>query len=167
MSAIVKSIDHTALQALAQSGEIRETEAESTPKGWKVIVQLGRERRELTAQRSGQARIFKRLDTVTKYLNEAGIEKFSVNTTHYSPTAIATTLRPDRSSAMKDAHEAARYDAWFKDQVQESIDDESPVFSHKEVSAMFDKKKAALMATMSPGELSQLETMRSARKSRR
>ena len=166
MSAIVKAIDHTALQALAQSGEIRETEAESTPKGWKVVVRLGRERRELTAQKSGQTRLFKKLDTVTKYLNEAGIEKFHVNTEHYSPTAIASNLRPDRSTAMKDAHEAARYDAWFKEQVQASIDDDSPVFSHKEVNSMFEKKKAALMAAMSAEELSQLEMLRSLRKSR-
>ncbi|WP_407830903.1 antitoxin PaaA2 family protein [Verminephrobacter eiseniae] len=45
---------------------------------------------------------------------------------------------------MKRAHEAAAYDAWFREQVQASIDDPRPSMSDEEVRAMSAKRKAAL-----------------------
>ncbi|WP_407830643.1 antitoxin PaaA2 family protein [Verminephrobacter eiseniae] len=47
-------------------------------------------------------------------------------------------------SRLKRAHEAAVYDAWFREQVQASIDDPRQSMSDEEVRAMFAKRKAAL-----------------------
>ena len=41
--------------------------------------------------------------------------------------------RPDNSATLKATHEAARYDRWFRAQVQESLDDPSPSIPHEEV----------------------------------
>ncbi|MBS9435035.1 hypothetical protein [Photorhabdus hainanensis] len=57
----------------------------------------------------------------------------------------STPNRPDRVEALKRAHEAALYDAWFRKQVQAAIDDPHPCVPHEEVKARFAAKKAALL----------------------
>lgn len=52
--------------------------------------------------------------------------------------------RPDRAEALKRAHEAAAYDAWFREQVQASIDDPRPDIPHDAVEAKFAAKREAL-----------------------
>ena len=41
--------------------------------------------------------------------------------------------QPDCSAALKRAHEAAAYDAWFREQVQASLNDPRPSIPHAEV----------------------------------
>lgn len=55
-----------------------------------------------------------------------------------------TTRRPDRSEALKRTHEAAAYDAWFREQVQASLDDPRPSVPDDEACARFATRKAAL-----------------------
>ncbi len=50
-------------------------------------------------------------------------------------TIDKTARRPDRSEALKHAHEAAAYDAWFREQVRASIDDPRLSIPHAEVMA--------------------------------
>ncbi|MCC8373045.1 hypothetical protein ABLB90_04535 [Photorhabdus bodei] len=47
--------------------------------------------------------------------------------------------------ALKRAHEAALYDAWFRKQVQSAIDDPQSSVPHEEVKTRFAAKKAALL----------------------
>ncbi|WP_446662251.1 antitoxin PaaA2 family protein, partial [Escherichia coli] len=53
--------------------------------------------------------------------------------------------RPDRAEALKRAHEAAAYDAWFREQVQAAIDDPRPALSHEEAKSLFAARKKALL----------------------
>ena len=53
--------------------------------------------------------------------------------------------RPDRAEAMKQTHSnAAAYQKWFREQVQESLDDPRPNVPHAQVQSEMAKKKAAL-----------------------
>jgi hypothetical protein len=53
--------------------------------------------------------------------------------------------RPDRAEAMKQTHSnAAAYEKWFREQVQESLDDSRPNVPHAEVQKEMAEKKAAL-----------------------
>ncbi|MBJ7263300.1 MAG: hypothetical protein JHC61_05985 [Burkholderiaceae bacterium] len=52
--------------------------------------------------------------------------------------------RPDRAAALKRAHEAAAYDAWFRAQVQEALDDPSPAISNEDASAYMERVFAEL-----------------------
>jgi hypothetical protein len=45
---------------------------------------------------------------------------------------------------MRHAHEAAAYDKWFREQVQESLDDPRPNVPHAQVQKEMAGKKAAL-----------------------
>ena len=44
--------------------------------------------------------------------------------------------------------DAEAHDRWFRAQVQEALDDPRPAIPHEEVKAYFDKRKAALLATL-------------------
>lgn len=160
-----ETIDHSTLRELADAGGIDETHVKNTGQGWVVIIRSGHRTRQLTTNRSRQARVFKRLETLTGYLVETGIKKFDVDAQAFVAGATSST-RPDLSRALKARHEAAAYDAWFRQQIQEAIDDPSPAIPHAEVKAHFDRKKADLIASMSPEEQSQLAALRLSRRKR-
>lgn len=53
--------------------------------------------------------------------------------------------RPDKSAALKATHEAARYDRWFRSQVQDALDDPRPSIPHDEVEAEWAIERAGLL----------------------
>jgi hypothetical protein len=61
--------------------------------------------------------------------------------------------RPDRAEAMKQTHSnAAAYEKWFREQVQESLDDLRPNVPHAQVQMEMADKKAALRKRLAGGE---------------
>jgi hypothetical protein len=139
-----ETIDHTALVKLVESGAVNATHILAKQGGWAVQVQHGSQTHSLAAQRSQQIRLFKRLETLVIYLQGIGISHFDVDTSGYDPLQVKTYSRPDRSEAMKHAHEAAAYEEWFKNQVQASIDDPRPSVSDEEVRRIFAAKRDAI-----------------------
>lgn len=140
-----ETIDHTTLARLAEAGAVRSAHIIGQAGGWGVLVKYGMTERALAAQRSHQVRIFRKFDTLVRYLKGVGIAKFEVDAVNYDSDSIkASTRRPDRTAAMKAAHEAAAYDKWFRGQVQEAIDDPRPSIPHEEVAAEFAGRRAAL-----------------------
>ncbi len=78
------------------------------------------------------------------YLKDIGIAHFEVDAALYDPLAASSRTRPDRSLALKRAHEAAAYETWFREQVQASLDDQRPAIADEEARRIFAAKKAAL-----------------------
>lgn len=129
-----ETIDHSTLSRLAEAGTLRSTHITGQHGGWSVVVKYGMAERTLAAQRSQQARVFRKFETLVNYLKGLGIDRFDVDTVNYDPQSLTRTRnRPDRSAAMKAAHEAAAYDTWLKAEVQEAIDDSDPSIPHEEV----------------------------------
>ncbi|MBP2489407.1 hypothetical protein JOH50_005202 [Rhizobium leguminosarum] len=62
--------------------------------------------------------MFKRMDTLVSYLKDVGISQFDVDAADYAPE---TAPRPDRAAALRRTHEAAEYDKWFRQQIEEAI----------------------------------------------
>ncbi|QXI15475.1 hypothetical protein [Pseudomonas hamedanensis] len=139
-----ETIDHSTLARLVGNGSVNSTNIVAKPGGWSIEIQHGREKCLLTAQRSGQVRLFKRLETLVTYLQGLGIRQFNVDATGYDPLQLKTYARPDRSEALKQAHEAAAYEEWFKRQVQISIDDPRPSVSDEDARRIFAAKRDAL-----------------------
>ncbi|HEV7777590.1 MAG TPA: hypothetical protein VGO76_12050 [Luteibacter sp.] len=141
---IPETIDHSTLCRLAEAGAVRETHVVGQRGGWSVLVRYGTLERALAAQRSRQVRLFRKLETLVGYLKDIGIAHFEVDSVLYDPSAARTGTRPDRSLALKRAHEAAAYETWFREQVQASLDDERPAISDEDARRIFAAKKAAL-----------------------
>lgn len=140
-----ETIDHSTLHKLVESGVVDAAQVMGTQGGWSLTVKYGRTERPLAAQRSRQVRLFKRLETVVNYLKEMGISRFEVDASNYNPYSQQQTTRPDRAEALKRAHEAAAYDAWYREQVQVAIDDPRPAVSHDEAKRQFAARKKALL----------------------
>ncbi len=138
------TIDHGTLSRLVEAGAVRGAHVVGQSGGWAVMVKYGMTERPLAAQRTRQVRLFRKLETLVSYLRAIGIARFDVDAANYDTNTATASRRPDRSEALKRAHEAAAYDAWFRDQVQQSIDDPRPSVSDEEARAMFAKRRAAL-----------------------
>jgi len=131
---------------MAQTGLIDAAHIVGRPGGWAVQVSINDQEHILTAQRSGNARLFKKLETLVSYLQELGIEYFNVDTSSYDPKMLKTYQRPDRAQALKQAHEAAAYETWFHAQVEASLQDSTPVTEDDEARRLFAARRAALKA---------------------
>lgn len=139
-----ETIDHTTLHRLVEVGAVRAAHVVGTPGGWALTVKFGLNERPLAAQRSRQIRLFKKLETLVSYLKDVGIVQFDVDASNFSPESQDRNTRPDRSAALKRAHEAVAYDTWFREQVQTSIDDPRPAVSDEEARRRFAARKNIL-----------------------
>ena len=142
----ILQLDHANLSRLAESRRINATHIVGQPGGWAVQVDVDDQEHVLTAQRSGNVRLFKKLETLVSYLHDLGIDHFEVDSSIWDARQTATYQRPDRAQALKRAHEAAAYDAWFSEQVEASRRDSSPALDDEEVEKYFAARRAELRA---------------------
>lgn len=140
-----ETIDHSTLHRLVEAGAVRAAHVVGMSGGWALTVKFGSNERPLAAQRSRQIRLFKKLETLVSYLKDVGIAQFDVDASNYNPESQYRNARPDRSEALKRAHEAVAYNAWFREQVQASIDDPRPPVSDDEARRRFAARKNDLL----------------------
>ena len=124
-----------------------------------VSVQTQRDEGILVTSKK-QPRRFADPRKALQLLRGIGLNECRINATDWHPEAHALekVARPDRSAALKAAHEAAQadadYDKWFRAKVQESIDGladgsnkpytpEEWAVRRAEIMARFSGKKAA------------------------
>lgn len=137
-------LDHANLSRMAESGRINATHIVGHPGGWAVQVDINHQEHVLTAQRSGNVRLFKKLETLVTYLLDLGIDHFVVDASTFDPGQVTTYQRPDRAQALKRAHEAAAYETWFHEQVTTSLEDTVPVMDDEEAERLFAARRATL-----------------------
>jgi hypothetical protein len=144
-----ETIDHSTLSRLVEAGAVHGAHVVGQTGGWSIVIRYGKTESPLAAQRSRQVRLFKRMDTLVSYLKDVGISQFDVDAAHYAPE---TTARPDRAEALRRAHEAAEYDRWFREQVEEAIreaDDPNAVWiPHEVVKEEMARERAKLLARL-------------------
>lgn len=139
-----ETIDHPTLARLVETGSVSAAHIVGQQGGWKIQVRYGAHEPSLSAQRSRQIRLFKKLETLVAYLQGVGIHHFDVDASDYDPVKVKTYTRPDRAQALKRAHDAVAYEDWFKEQVQISIDDPRPSLSDEDARRQFAAKRDAL-----------------------
>jgi hypothetical protein len=126
-----------------EAGAVRCAHVVGHGSGWTIAARYGLTERFLSAKR-GDVRVFRKLETLVSFLRDMGINRFEVDAAGFDPNSVERTTRPDRSVALKEAHEAAAYDRLFRAQVQESLDDPRPNVSHAQVQKDMAARKAAL-----------------------
>ncbi len=114
-----QTIDHSTLSRLVETGAVRDAHVVGQHGGWKIVVKADKDNTyTLTAQRKNEVRLFKKMDTLIGYLKGVGISRFAVDAAAFAPEPVT---RPDRSVAMKQTHEAATHDKWFREQVEKGL----------------------------------------------
>ncbi|MFJ4156390.1 hypothetical protein ACIPZF_16525 [Pseudomonas sp. NPDC089752] len=139
-------LDHANLSRMVENGRINATHIVGQPGGWAIQVDVNHQEHVLIAQRSGNVRLFKKFETLVSYLLEMGIDHFEVDTSAFDPGQMSTYQRPDRAQALKRAHEAAAYDAWFVDQVEASLEDPARPMEDEEAERLFAARRSELKA---------------------
>jgi hypothetical protein len=152
-----ETIDHSTLSQLAAVGALQRARVVGRLGGWTLLVTLSSGERALAAQRGKQARVFKRMETLTSYLKGVGISRFDVDSAGFVPEATASRARPDRAVALRNAHRASAHDAWFKAQVAIALDEadapETEWISADAASAAWTKKRRALAGRGASGPI--------------
>lgn len=102
----------------------------------------------LAKARSSEPRPFGNPVTAITLLRELGITIGQFDTREWNPAERMPQARAGdrRAQALRQAHEAAAYNAWLADEIQAAIDDPRPELTHAEVIAGMDAEIAAVMA---------------------
>jgi hypothetical protein len=143
-----KTIDHGTLRRLVEAGAHVGAEVVGSGGSWGIVINYGRSSQTLAATR-GRPKTFRQFETLAGYLKELGIVEYRVNAAEFEPGGTQKKA-PDRRSVtaserMKRAHEAAAYDAWFREQVQASIDDPRPSLRDEQARTHLAARRQALL----------------------
>lgn len=143
----IETIDQATLSELVEAGAISKANIVGETGGWSVRVKSGKTNKFLRTQKKRQIRLFKKMDSLVDYLKNMGISHFDVDATSYKPEIKS---RPDRSQALRQAHEAVAHDKWFRKKVEEGIklarSPDAVWIDHEDVVSAIANKKAQLLA---------------------
>jgi len=133
-----KVVKLATLRELVEAGSVRSASIIGLPGGYAIQVRFGLSDRALAA-RTGDVRIFSKIDGAAKTLRSLGVVKAELDTSGYSPGSVLSKRRPDRTQALKDAHKSALHDKWFRSQVELAVTEaDSPTALWHEHDKMFD-----------------------------
>lgn len=140
------TIDTAMAKRMVDASAIQGASIIGQPGGWGVILKFGVTEKPLGAQRTDQPRIWRSLDRCMDYLKtELHITRVDLlDASNHSDAADKATVRTDTSERMRQAHAAAAYDKWFREQVQTAMDDPAPGIAHEDVKQKFASRRAAL-----------------------
>jgi len=120
--------------------------------GWSVMLKLGATEKLLAAQRTDKPRIWRSLDRCVEYLKtELHIARFDLlDATNFSAVAaVGSKAHASAAARLRNAHEAAAHDRWFREQVDiglaEADDPETQWVDNDEANESWAKKRAALL----------------------
>ena len=146
------TIDTAMAKRMVEAAAIRGAAIIGQPGGWSVILKLGMAEKPLGTQRTGKPRLWRSLDRCVQYLkNEMCIARFELlDATNYSDVVVVGgRARADASKRLRNAHEAAAHDKWFRVQVEQSLaeadDPNTKWISNEEANKTWAKKRAGLV----------------------
>ena len=101
-----ETINHNALKFMVEADAINKAIAVAHADKWSLHIQYGSDEirtKTVIAKNSGKTRIWRKLDTLAKYLLDLGVYTFETDVTKYDPTK-QTLRRPDSAAALKRTH---------------------------------------------------------------
>ena len=143
-----KTIDHGTLRRLVDAGVHVGAEVVASGGSWVIVINHGGSSQKLVATR-GRPKTFWQFETLASYLRALGIVQYRVNAAELQPGWGIHKRAPDRrrvtaSEHLKRAHKAAAGGAWFREQVQASIDDRRPSVGSGQARAYMAARRQAL-----------------------
>ena len=143
-----RTIDHGTLRRLVDAGVHVGAEVVGSGSSWISVINHGRSSQTLAATR-GRPKTFRQFETLARYLKALGIVQYRVNAAEFQPGSGIQKEAPDQRSVtalehLKLAHEAAACGAWFREQVQASIDDPRPSVGNDQARTYMAARRQAL-----------------------
>ena len=121
-TALPEIIDGKAVQSLVEAHAIRGATVLGQRGGWAVLVRYGALERAVAAQRAKTPRLWRNLTTAAAFVrDELGLARFEVDAQAHEPDPLARR-RPDQAERLRQQRQAAEHDAWFRGEVQKTLD---------------------------------------------
>jgi len=146
------TIDTAMAKRMVEASAIQGASIIGQPGGWSVILKLGLREQPLGAQRGDKPRTWRSLDRAVAYLKkELQIARFDLlDATNHAPAELLPgKSRQDASERLRNAHEAATHDKWFREQVEHAIQEadapDAQWVSVADAKASWRKKRAELL----------------------
>lgn len=145
------------LRATTDAGGVLGVTLQAQGPAFLIKIETRRGDRLLATTRNREPRKFVDPRKAMLLLRDLGIRDMRIDGAQWRPEEadLEKTARPDRAQAMKQAHEAAAHDKWFREQVAQGLeeaDDPATVWvSQEEASASWAKKRAELLARVEGG----------------
>jgi len=98
-------INHNALTHLIEADAVSIVIVKAVGDTWALTVQVGDTLKIVMAKNSGKPRVWRKLDTLAKYLKDLGVEKFHTDVSKYDPSQ-KSLRRPDSSNTLKQTHKS-------------------------------------------------------------
>ncbi len=152
-----ETINHNALKFMVEADAINKVIAIAHADKWSLRIQYGSDEiktKTVIAKNSGKTRVWRKLDTLAKYLLDLGIYTFETDVTKYDPTK-QTLRRPDSAAALKRTHSAHQklveqnssvLPAYDSDAIIRKSQDASP----SEVRESWEKRRARILEEANP-----------------
>ncbi|MEE9445539.1 MAG: hypothetical protein V3V19_07730 [Cocleimonas sp.] len=99
------TINHNALKHLIEANSVKSATAVAKNDTWFLQVVAGDTKKTVMAKNSGKPRIWRKLETLTKYLKGLGLDYFIIDASNYDPS-IKSLQRPDSAAILKRTHKA-------------------------------------------------------------
>jgi hypothetical protein len=117
------TIDTAMARQMVEACAIRGASIIGQAGGWSVMLKMGLTEKPLGTQRTDKPRTWRSLDACVGYVtNELRIFRLDgLDASNFSKGDDSRKVRADSSARLKRAHEAAAYDKWFIEQVEEGI----------------------------------------------
>lgn len=145
---MLKFITPNTLKELVAADAVRSAEVLGEKGGYVVLIKYGQAERVVAARDNTgniKRRTFASLDSVDNFLRKTvHIVDYHVASANFEP-APRQARYEQNAERMKEVHESAAYDKWFRAQVQEALDDPRPAVSHEEVKKEFAALRAELV----------------------
>ena len=141
------SINHNALTLLIEADAITVATAKANDDIWTLSILVGNTEKTVMAKNSGKARIWRKLDTLAKYLKKLGLSKFEIDVSNYDPDQKSLT-RPDSAASLKRTHQAhkARKINRLRDAKVAPIEASSP----ERIKEKWEERRARILAEENP-----------------
>ena len=118
-----QTVDTAMAKRLVQALAVRGASIIGQPGGWSVILKIGTTEQALGAQRTNKPRTWRSLDRCVEYLKtELHLARFELlDATQHSDVELVGNSRSDTSERMRQTHQAAAYDKWFRAEVSAGV----------------------------------------------
>lgn len=143
-----EGINHNALKLLIEACAVDSATVIANADRWALNITFGGTEKTILAKNSGKARIWRKLDTLAKYLSALGIYSFKTDLTHYDPSK-KTLTRPDSAAILKQTHEAHRSQQ-EKEAIQEPLSMIDKKASPDSVKANWEQRRARILKQENP-----------------
>lgn len=152
----LETINHSALKFLVEADAVNQVTAIAHADKWSLRVRFGaigdEKEKTVVAKNSGKTRVWRKLDTLAKYLLDLGIQKFETDVRKYDPSK-QTLRRPDSAASLKRTHSAHKKLAEQKivSAAEPGFDFQKPKnTSPSEVRENWEKRRAKILEEANP-----------------